>query len=112
MVVVAVLCLLFKSFLMYLAARKKKLSMGGEAEPKLPIPHGRCCNQAHPISSNTAMNPAELLVIMSKETDEQLHPDFLNNKFPLGSCIILFADGHPCRLSVHLTIIRTKKMGR
>lgn len=29
MAVVAVLCLLFKSFLMYLAARKKKLSTGG-----------------------------------------------------------------------------------
>lgn len=58
------------------------------------------------------MNPAELLVIVSKKTDEQLNPDFLNNKFPPGGRIILFTDGHPCRLSVHLTIIRMRKMGR
>lgn len=44
------------------------------------------------------MNPAELLVIVSKKTDEHLNSNFQNNKFPRGGCIILFTDGHPCRL--------------
>jgi len=44
------------------------------------------------------MNPAELLVVVSKKTDEQLNPNIQNSKFLWGGCIIIFTDGHRWRL--------------